>query len=138
MATAQKKKAEEAPELPEEAATPEPPIIHSVKDDDSEPPKAYVQIDAEDYEEFLWWRASESVINALRDKTEGERVVSWSEYWVETPDAEKPFFAEVLFRFSEDVLKLYIENSQTDKARFLRNYAGLLLVDYYEKRYTGK
>lgn len=137
MATAQKKKAAEPNEAPKEAPVEEPATIHSVKPAEREDHKTYVEIDSEDYDEFLWWRASDLVIRAHRDKEEDEDTIPWQEYWGRLSEAERSVFGEVLFRFSEDVLRLYIEKSGDEKSRFLRNYAGLLLVDFYETRNTG-
>lgn len=137
MATTQKKKTAAANETPEEAPVEESAAIHSVKPGEIEDSKTYVQINSEDYDEFLWWTASNLVIRAHMDAKEDETTGTWQEYWAQLSEEEKSFFGEVLFRFSEDVLKLYIKSSGTDKERFLRNYAGLLLVDYYETRNTG-
>ena len=138
MATTQKKKPEAAPEPLAETPSAKPVAVREAKTDEIEPPKSYVQIDAEDYKEFLWWKASEQVIIALRDRRENEATAPWPQYWEEMPEAEKPFFAEIMFRFSEGVLHLYIKSSGADKEAFLRGYAGLLLMDFYENRDTGE
>lgn len=91
-------------------------------------------MDAEDYEQYQWWKASERVIETLKVTADDENTVVWSQYWKGLDDDEKSFFAEVMTRAGRDFLDVYLKESNEDKDRCLRIYAGLLFVEYFEER----